>query len=413
MVTPRDMSMYSHLAPQRPSISGRVDPNALMWIIALAVLTIVFAFLAMSRASQAETIMEGDAQHPRFTTTASLQNTRSRVAQLQAEIDDLRASIEAQEDVMHRLDYTLSSLGAYYSNNPERPGWLIGGDEDLRNWRIMQGVIAQRARGLERWSEGYSAQEFHRFNHIDDIIRDFQGAQQRVLTTAADVQASFERDRESLMRQLDRYAEERREAQERQNFEFNSLATQRLRLDAEIRELLDLRLEWLSTLDADATVVRVDLEGRHLIIDRGAVDGIIPGLQFEVFTYDRGEYVVKGLVEVVELGDHIATCRILEVEDPRRRALHPGDQVGNPVFNAQEPKTFVLAGEFSLFNRDDLEHFIRQAGGRVRSELSPGVDFLVAGERSEAIQDHAREFQVVAMDEATLVRYLNTTFAPE
>ncbi|TVR12344.1 MAG: hypothetical protein EA401_09335 [Planctomycetota bacterium] len=412
MVTPRDMTMYNHCA-HRHSISGRVDPNALMWIIALAVLTIVFALLAMSRAGEAETIMEGDPQHPRFTTTASLQNTRSRVNQLQAEIEDLRRRIEAKEAVMHSLDYTLSGLGAYYSNNPERPGWLIGGDQDVRGWRITQGVIAQRAAGLERWSQAYAAQDFHRFNHIDDIIGQFQNDQQRVLTTAADVQASFERDRESLMRQLDRYAEERREAQERQNFEFNSLATQRLRLDAEIRELLDLRLEWLSTLDADATVVRVDMDGRYLIIDRGAVDGILPGLQFEVFTFDRGDYVVKGLVEVVELGDHIATCRILEVEDPRHRALHPGDKVGNPVFNAAEPKTFVLAGEFSLFNRSDLENFIRQAGGRVRSELSPGVDYLVAGDRSEAIQDRAREFPVVAMDEATLVRYLNTTFVPE
>ncbi len=113
-----------------------------------------------------------------------------------------------------------------------------------------------------------------------------------------------------------------------------------------------------------------------------------------------------------EIGDNISKGRIIEEVDPRHLALHPGDQAGNPVFNPRNPKVFVLAGEFKLFNRSDLENFIRETGGIVRSEIGPGVDFLVAGDRSEGVQDRAREFRLLAMYEDTLVRFLNTTFKP-
>ncbi|TVR46615.1 MAG: hypothetical protein EA402_02435, partial [Planctomycetota bacterium] len=329
---------------------GVADSGLLMWIIALAVLTIIFAFLAYTRYADAQVTWEGDEDDPHRRPNNSLVAVRGEISNLKNDIRNHERRIDLQREYIHRLDLELSGLGAYWSQQPQHGGWLLGdydGADELTAWQLTRTKIAARAERLARWNEAWQRDDTQRLDELDALVREFQNDQQRVLTDAADLQARFEQDRESLMLQLDRYAAERREVESQHNLDFSSRAIERLRLDQEIRELLDLRLDWLEDLEPDATVVRVDLDGRYLIINRGSADGIKPGLKFEVFTYDRGSYVVKGLVEVVELGTHIATCRILEEEDRRHKPLHPGDMVANPVFNAEKPKVFHLAGEFS------------------------------------------------------------------
>lgn len=391
---------------------GVIDAGLLMWIIALAVLTLAAGLLAYSRHTDVVAYRDGDPDDPRHSPANSLTTVLEYNARRKAENEELQRRIDAHIQTLRTLDYTLSGLGAYWANRPQGGEWLYGGDPDTAAWRGTQRTIAQRAQRLQAWSESKRRPEATRFDELDRVMRSFQNDQQRVLTEAADLQARFEADREALMLELDRFARERREVEARHNLDFSTLAIARLRLDAEIRELLDLRLEWFEECDAFAEVMRVDLENRFLIIGRGRADGVKPGVRFEVFTTVGGKYQVKGMVEVVELGDHIAKCRILEQVDPRRLAIHRGDQVGNPVFSPQRPKVFVLAGEFKRYNRSDLEQFINNLGGVVRSEVGPGVDFLVAGDRSEGVQDRAREFRLQAMHEDTLVRFLNPHFRP-
>jgi NAD-dependent DNA ligase len=93
--------------------------------------------------------------------------------------------------------------------------------------------------------------------------------------------------------------------------------------------------------------------------------------------------------------------------------LSQNDYIGNPVFSTRRPKVFVLAGEFKVHNKSDLEMFIRQTGGIVRDKLSPGVDILVAGDRSDQDKDNAREYAVHAMSEEQLLKYIRRDFLPK
>ena len=160
-------------------------------------------------------------------------------------------------------------------------------------------------------------------------------------------------------------------------------------------------------------MLEVNPTSPHLIINLGTSDRVVPGLLFEVFQYERGRYVEKGMVEVVQTQAQIATCRVLSVVDPRKAPLSKNDYISNPVFSIKRPKVFVVSGEFKTHNKEDLEMFIRQTGGIVREKLSPGVDILVAGERSDKDQDNAREYQVQAMTEVQLLKYIRRDFKPK
>jgi hypothetical protein len=59
-----------------------------------------------------------------------------------------------------------------------------------------------------------------------------------------------------------------------------------------------------------------------------------------------------------------------------------------------------------------LEIFIKRSGGLIVQKLGPGVDFLVAGNRSEREQAQAREYQVLGMKESQLLKYVQPLFVP-
>ena len=391
---------------------GKIDAGLLMWIIALAVLSLAFGLLAFSRHGDWVAYREGLEGDPLHRSQDALQAVLAHNATRRSEIAQLEKQIEQQEAHIRELDFDLIGHGAYWSDQVQHNGWLVGSDDQETTWKTTEQVIAQRAARLQIWSEMHRSPEVQRFDELDRLINQFQVNQQEVLTRAADAQARFETDREGLILELDRFAAENREVDTQFNLSKSTLETEKLKLDAKIRELLDLRLEWFAETEKFAEAQRVDLGKRYVILNKGLGDGVLLGLRFEMFTIDAGKYVVKGLVEVVELDEHIAKCRILEEVDPRHMPLHPGDMAGNPVFSPGDPKVFVFAGEFKHFNRSDLENFVRDLGGEVWPEIRPGVDFLVAGDRSEGVQDKAREYRLLAMYEDTLVRFLTTTFKP-
>ena len=392
--------------------SGKVDAGLLLWIIGLAVLSLAFGLLTFSRQGQLEVYTKGSDAEPFYAPKDSLEAVLEHNANRRREITSLEKSIAQQEAHIRELDFQLTGYGAYWSDQVQHNGWLLGGENQESAWKTTEQVLAQRAARLQYWSEVHRNPAAQSFDELDELINKFQVDQQEVLTRAADTQARFEIDRENLLLELDRLAVESREVDMAFNLSKGTLETEKLKLDAQIRELLDLRLEWFTETEKFAEAQEVDLQNRYVILNKGLGDGVLPGLRFEMYTFDAGKYVVKGLVEVVDLQEHIAKCRILEEVDPRRMPLHPGDMAGNPVFSPSDPKVFVFAGEFKRFNRSDLESFVRALGAEVWPEIGPGVDYLIAGNHSESVQDKAREFRLLAMYEDTLVRFLTTTFSP-
>ena len=154
----------------------------------------------------------------------------------------------------------------------------------------------------------------------------------------------------------------------------------------------------MTEIQPDGQVMRLTPDRRTVMIDIGSTDRVMRGLKLEVFRRDRGNPVVKGMIEVIEVEAHWATCRVIDEIDPRREAISQGDFIGNPVFDTSDPKVFVLAGEFYRYNRGDLENFIRASGGVVHDELSPGTDFLVTGDRSDDVKDRASSVPAAGND---------------
>ena len=411
-VSPMAHRFASPSSSHTASRLGKIDAGLLMWIIALGVISLAFGLLALSRHGDWVNFREGNAEDPLHDPKDALQAILTHNAQRRAEIAALEKDIAQQEAHIRELDFELTGYGAYWSDQIQHNGWLSGRDDQETMWKTTEQVIAQRAARLQAWSDARRSPEAQRFDELDALVNQFQVNQQEVLTRAADAQARFETDREALILEL--IVLPLKVVRLIPNLISTRVPSKpkSSNLTQKFVSCLTSALSGLRKPKKFAEAQKVDLEKRYLILNKGLGDGVLPGLRFEMFTIDAGKYVVKGMVEVVEIDEHIAKCRIIEEVDPRHMPLHPGDMAGNPVFSPGDPKVFVFAGEFKRFNRGDLENFVRDLGAEVRPEIGPGVDFLIAGDRSEGVQDKAREYRLLAMYEDTLVRFLTTTFKP-
>ncbi|HWP86587.1 MAG TPA: NAD-dependent DNA ligase LigA [Burkholderiales bacterium] len=71
-------------------------------------------------------------------------------------------------------------------------------------------------------------------------------------------------------------------------------------------------------------------------------------------------------------------------------------------------KTFVLTGTLPTLKRDEAAQKIRDHGGKVSGSVSKKTDFVVAGEDAGSKLDKARELGVAILDEAGLLKLLNS-----
>jgi DNA ligase (NAD+) len=81
------------------------------------------------------------------------------------------------------------------------------------------------------------------------------------------------------------------------------------------------------------------------------------------------------------------------------------------TFDAQHPvfgKTFVLTGTLPQLTRDEAQQRIRDKGGKVSGSVSKKTDYLVAGAEPGGKYEKAAELGVVILDEAGLLKLLNT-----
>jgi len=76
----------------------------------------------------------------------------------------------------------------------------------------------------------------------------------------------------------------------------------------------------------------------------------------------------------------------------------------NPAYG----KTFVLTGTLPALKRDEAAQKIRDHGGKVSGSVSKKTDFVVAGEDAGSKLDKARELGVAILDEAGLLKLLES-----
>jgi NAD-dependent DNA ligase len=343
---------------------------------------------------------------------------------MRREIEGMERDVLLRQKELERADVDLGRHLVYWKHTDLLGGIATPGNESanikgeqkkLKEHRLAMArfSLEESGRRLEALKAEYQSDQRQSFPALDKAIASRNTELQVVNQKISEQDALFQKDRTALAEKLDALKAETDKFGKEQATERSRRLTRVTQLEDRIRQLLELDLKWLTEIETVGNILSVEDRTSRAIIDLGQSERAFPGLIFEVFTYDKGTYVEKGMLEVIEVKAGISVCRILSQKDRRMHPLAKDDRIGNPTFNPRRPKTFVVAGEFERYNKADIEAFIKRSGGIVQQKLGPGVDFLVAGGRSDRDQASAREYQILGMKEDQLLKYVLPLFAPK
>ncbi len=402
-------------------MAQKLHPGLLGTAILSFVLLAAFGAGTYSKGSELKRMREGDPERPNADTVPKLADQR---AQIKREIETFERDVMLRVRELDRADVKLGSHLVYYSGaemlggistpGNERAN-IRGTDQALKDHRlaIARSALEESGERLESLKGEYQSEVRQAFPQLDKAIANRNAELATINQRISEQDAAFQKDRAALAERLDQIKADRDKFTKEQATERSRRQTRISQLEDRIRELLELDLRWLTEIDQVGTLLSVEDRNGRVIIDLGTKERAFPGLLFEVFTLEKGVYIEKGMIEVIEAKDGISVCRIISQKNRRMHPLAKDDRIGNPCFNPRRPKTFVVAGEFARYNKADLESFIRRSGGIVSQKIGPGVDFLVAGERSQKEQAQAREYQVLGMKEEQLLKYVQPLFDPK
>jgi BRCA1 C Terminus (BRCT) domain len=394
----------------------KVPPILISILVILVVFTLVLTFLVIHERNQIIAMTEGG-EGASGKTVPSL---RAEIEQLRNQIRSSEESVNLRKREVFRADLELAKARYLMVGDkvlagiatPDQPQ-IEGKPLTDSSWALTRTLMATTLKDTVALKDEHESALRQKFDKLDAVVAARQDELQAVLKRINEQDSSYRVDQERLNTQTENLGKDKAAAAKANRDSSSRGLTKIGQLQDKIRDLLELELHWLTDLDPEGRLLEVNPTSPHVIINLGSSDRVVPGLLFEVFQYDRGQYVEKGMIEVVQVQAQIATCRVLSVKDPRKMPLSQNDCIGNPVFSTRRPKVFVVSGEFKTHNKADLEMFIRQTGGIVRETLSPGVDILIAGDRSETVQDKSREYQIRAMKEDQLLKYIRRDYSPK
>lgn len=403
-----------------------LNPLSISFLIVLVMATIVFSLLFVLASNSITTTIEGSPEDA--TRRDPLDKVLNEASNLRQQEAKALEGIEIREREIDRLEWKLSQFRAYFvgadaiaSTQGEDLKW-DGRDYKAKesNWLMSRHAIGEIKNRLQSLRTEHESEDRQRFPGLEGQVDMRRSEQQAVLARSSEMDRRFKEDEEKLIALKDELEKKKLEVEKQRRTDYGVRASNINKKEDTIRTLLELELRWVKDLEADAGILQV-VNPESVVIDIGAKDRAFPGLRLEVFQIEQGRYVEKGMVEVISVQERVSTARVLSQIDQRRRPLAVGDRLGNPVFSTKGTKVFVLAGEFKQFNATDIASFIRAAGGEVRTIITQGspsqrmpgadVDFLVAGDRSDKTQDDARQYEIEAMTEAQILKYVQPAFS--
>ncbi|GDY15044.1 hypothetical protein LBMAG53_39220 [Planctomycetota bacterium] len=404
----------------------QTPPSAYIGLIACIVLCLLFGLLFYTTNSRLTEALEGGEKIAPNATLPALQteagNLRTEIRKAEDEKSARRADLaRAELDlVKHRTSYANYIDLVSATATPQRPRETIFGTDTQSKaspWKITSDLVTAKNAASAAQAGAAKADDNTRFQAMEDAIKKRQDDLQVVLQEMTRLDAGFKTDQEALNAKLDELNKAKEGIERAASKAYGERATRINQLEDQIRELLELDLRFVSEILPVGEVLQVNERGDRTIINLTSADRILPGMVFLVFTYDHGHFVEKGLLEVIKTTSKLSECKVTSLVDGRRLPMARGDKLGNPVYNPQRPPVFVFAGEFAEYNRSDLADFVRAAGGVVWDKLQPGVDFLVVRgdpkDRSDMERAQAREFQILAITERQLLRFVRPAFVPK
>jgi len=397
--------------------SRGLNPMTVTTMILLVLTTLIFTVLFFTASNSITATREGagadDARRKE-----PLGNVVKEVTELRGKAAAAQKELTLRTAALERHDVELSRYGVAFVGGQQiagadgKPITYANNTHNAKEnpWLITRNEVTQVNERLEFIRNQLETRPREIFASLEEQIDARSREQQAVLARANDMDAEFRTDEEKLLQQKDEMEKKKKAAEIQQRDEYSVRSSNINKNEDHIRTLLEIELRWLKELQPVGSILQTVVSDKSVVIDLGSKDKVFAGLLFDVFQFEQGRYIAKGRIEVIDVQTQLATCRILSEIDGRKRPIAPGDKIGNPVFNTGKPPVFVLSGEFQQYNAEDLAAFIRATGGVVSDTLKPGCDFLVAGDRSEKIQDIAREYQIVAMTEEQLLHYVQTSF---
>lgn len=397
----------------------RTPPGMIILLTASICVTALFAVFLFKEAGRVADLQGQSGESIKN----SVPGTKSEINQLQTGIAKKREQEALLLRERRRLDGELAKYRIFMTGEDIHSGMATtsftnaadGKALTTNNAIVSKSHVQQANARLETQAASVASDGWQKMPDMENLISKRQDQLASLQKHISDLDVAFKDDEDKLKTQLEKQILARDQAVKKHNEDNSTRLTKIGKLEVEIRKLLGLELRWLTEIEPLGRVLECNSHNPRIIINLGSQDKVVTGLLFEVFQYDRGHYRTKGLVEVVEARPKISLCRVIDVADHKTWPLAENDYIGNPVFSKERPKKFVVAGDFNTFNRSDIEGFIRQTGAEVRDSLSPGTDFLVvpSNEYKGREMERAREFQVIAMDEAQILRFIRPEFKPK
>ncbi len=213
-----------------------------------------------------------------------------------------------------------------------------------------------------------------------------EGVQEEFQKSAEETEGKLAADLESRDQRIDEQA--------------GDMKNQRGVIEKQQREIDDLTNRTFET--AAGKITQVSQRTGTVWINLGSADYLERQVSFSVRPADTtnlkrgGE---KASIEVIQiLGDHSAQARI--IEDEISNPILPGDKIYSPIWTADRPKRFALAGFMDLDgdgksdqrtvrevierNRGIVDCWIDEAKGQLRGKVLYSTNYLVLGEAPKA-----------------------------
>ena len=160
----------------------------------------------------------------------------------------------------------------------------------------------------------------------------------------------------------------------------------------------------------DGEIIYIDDQTQTAYIDLGKGDGVLKGMNFEVFQYGKGGVkITKAKIIVKEVHDKMSKVGVINLVDPLN-PVKASDKIINPVFDRNKVKYFVIAGSLSQkYSLDQVSHIMETLGGRIEKEITARTDIVVLcdGFKRDEIYKLAQERGIETMLESEFIDYIS------
>jgi len=303
------------------------------------------------------------------------------VTSLTRERDTLNTQITAREDHIHKLQ-----------------------DADRTNMADVERLVAQNKKTLK---DNTDLQAKELATYLDEM-KEMPKARQD-LEKEEEHQFAAERDSDERRRQLREDVEKMSqtiEARKKDGRHENADLDARIaELESRVRQLTEQQNLANRDFRSSGQIIASQAADGFVVINRGHKQNLRSGTKFIVFNKRGGRTIQKGIIQILNVDQEIATARVLSEYDPND-PLIVGDHLHNPIYDPDKVLHFAIRGDFTTFSTDELKRFIADAGDVIDPDLTIRTDYLVAGTNAQAALEDATRLGVSILSENQLIDFV-------